>query len=291
MRVWLSGGTGFVGQAVTQELLRCGHEVTWLVHDRRPAAPEGVSTVEGDVRVEGPWVQTLRGQDAVVHLVAIIREWVSRGITFEALHVGATHRVLSAAAAAGVRRFVHMSALGVGRCQDARYMQTKARAEAEVMASALDWTVLRPSFVFGEGSPFFAMMADLSRLPVTPVVGSGAVPFQPVALEDVATAVVQSLERPVSVGRVYEMGGADVVTYRGLLDHMRGGRVRALHLPAGLMRTLAGVLEAAPAFPLTVDQLAMLGCPNVAQDRRWEDDLGIEARSFVDWAASRRRRV
>lgn len=156
------------------------------------------------------------------------------------------------------------------------------------MASGLDWTVLRPSFVFGEGSPFFSMMADLSRLPITPVVGPGTVPFQPVALEDVAAAVVRSLARPVSIGRVYEMGGPDVVTYRELLDRMRGGRVRAMHLPTGLMRAAAGVLEASPAFPLTVDQLAMLGCPNVAQDRRWEDDLGIRARSFIEWAASRR---
>lgn len=287
MRIWLSGGTGFVGGAVTRALVGAGHEVTWLCHVAHPAPPAGVRVVEGDVRSEGAWADSLRGHDAVVHLVAIIREWVAKGVTFEALNVGATHRVLTAAHRAGVRRFVHMSALGVGRSGKARYMQTKARAETEVLGSGLDVTVLRPSLVFGQGAPFFALMTRLARLPVTPVIGPGNVPFQPVALDDVARAVVRALERDVSVGRVYEMGGPDVVTYRELLDHLRGGPVRAIHLPMGLMRTLAGALEASPAFPLTVDQLAMLSEPGVAQDRRWEEDLGLQAASFVAWARDR----
>jgi uncharacterized protein YbjT (DUF2867 family) len=284
MRVFVSGGTGFVGTVLTAVLLDRGHSVTLLCHERRPPPQPRLSVVEGDVRVEGAWTSALAGHDAAVHLVAVIREWVSRGITFEALHVGATHRMLVAARRAGVRRFVHMSALGVGRCDQARYMQTKGRAEAEVMGSDVDATILRPSFIFGEGSPFFRMMAELGRAPVTPVVGRGDVAFQPVALADVALAIARCLERQASIGRTYEMGGPDVVTYRQLLDLMAPRPVRALHLPTAVVRSVAAVMEALPSFPLTVDQIALLGCPNVARDRRWEADLGIEAASFRAWA-------
>lgn len=284
MRVWVSGGTGYVGGAVVEALRASGHRVTLLCHERRPAPREGVALVEGDVRLEGAWTESLEGHDAVVHLVAILREWVSRGVTFEALHVGATHRVLAAARRAGVGRFVHMSALGVGRCRGSRYFDTKAQAEEEVRRSGLAWTILRPSFVFGDASPFFALVRRLGRAPLTPVVGAGDVPFQPVALEDVATAVVRVLERSLSVGQVYEMGGPDVVTYRRLLDLAAGRPVRALTLPPALVRSVARLFEAWPAFPVTADQVAMLGCANVAGDRRWQEDLGIEPASFVAWA-------
>jgi uncharacterized protein YbjT (DUF2867 family) len=288
MRVWMSGGTGFVGQAVTEALVAAGHTVTLLCHERRPPARAGVETVDGDVRSEGDWERSLEGQDAVVHLVAIIREWVARAVTFEALHVGATHRVLSAARRHGVRRFVHMSALGVGRCANARYFETKARAEAEVTASDLEWTVLRPSFVFAAASPFFQMMDGVARAPLVPVVGRGDVPIQPVALADVAQAVVGALATGVAARQVYEIGGPDVVTYRQMLDLLAGRRVRALHLSPRVVRLIAAALEASPAFPLTADQVAMLACPNVAADRRWQEDLGVaQPRSFIAWARGR----
>lgn len=289
MRVFVSGGTGFLGTSVTEALLADGHEVTLLCHTRLPAPRPGLNVVEGDVRVAGAWTEALRGHDSVVHLVAIIREWVSKGVTFEALHVGATHHMLDAAARAGVERFVHVSALGVGRCQGARYMQTKERAEQEVLARGRASTILRPSFIFAEESPFFQMLSALGRAPVTPVVGRGDVPFQPVSRQDVTTAIVRCLKRPQSAGRIYEMGGADIVTYRRLLDLMAGRRVHALTLPTALVRGAAALLEALPAFPLTVDQIAMLGCPSVARDRLWQEELGIDAQSFVAWAEGRRR--
>ncbi|GMA60907.1 NAD-dependent epimerase/dehydratase family protein [Alicyclobacillus fastidiosus] len=156
MRVFVTGGTGYVGVPVVRELLRRGHSVTLLARDasRVPADLCGlVHVVDGDLADSTALQIGMNQADAVVHLVGIIRENRRRGITMQAVHVGGTTAVLEAARRAGVERLIHMSALGARVGARSRYHKTKWEAETRVRQSGLKFTIFRPSVVFGPGGP------------------------------------------------------------------------------------------------------------------------------------------
>lgn len=268
--VFVTGSTGFVGRAVVEALLAHGHRVRCLVRpgsEPRLAPREGVEAVAGDVTTPAGLAAAVRGADAVVHLVGIIRERRGRGVTFERLHTEATRHVLAAAQAAGAQRLVHMSALGTRAGAGSRYHQTKWAAEEAVRASGLDWTIFRPSVIFGPGDGFVTLVARLVRwFPIVPVIGDGRNRFQPVAVETVAAGFARAIERPASVGRVFEVGGPRPYTFDEILDEVGAAlgrpRVPKLHHPVGLMAPLVRLLEGIPTFPLSSDQLLMLGEDN-----------------------------
>jgi NADH dehydrogenase len=269
--VFVTGATGFVGRGVIHALRAEGLKVRCLVrrgseHDLR--GQEAIERVEGDVLVRQSLDEGMSGCDAVVHLVGIIREHPGRGVTFEHLHVDGTLNVIAAAAAAGIRRYLHMSALGASATARSQYHQTKWLAEEAVRASALPWTIFRPSIIYGKGDEFVSMLARMiRRLPVVPVIGEGRQKLQPIPVEQVAEAFQRALVRPETVKQVYEVGGPDAVSMVELLDVigkvLSHPHVRKAHLPIGFMRALARVLGPIPSFPLTTDQIAMLGEDNV----------------------------
>jgi NADH dehydrogenase len=281
--VFVTGGIGFVGRAVVAALLAHGHRVRCLVRpgSRHRAAPEpGVEAVSGDVTQPAGLADAIRGADAVVHLVGIIREAPARGATFERLHRQATEHVVAAARRAGVRRFVHMSALGTRPGARSRYHQTKWAAEEAVVAGGLDWTIFRPSVIFGPGDGFVTLLARLVRwLPVVPVVGDGQSRFQPVAVGDVAEGFARALERPAAVGRRFEVGGPRAYTFDELLDEVGAAlgrrRVPKVHHPVGLIAPVVSVLEGLPFFPLTSDQLLMLAEDSTCDPAPFVETFGI----------------
>jgi uncharacterized protein YbjT (DUF2867 family) len=268
--VFVTGATGFVGRAVIHALRAEGLKVRCLVrrgseHDLR--GQEAIERVEGNVLVRQSLDEGMGGCDAVVHLVGIIREHPRRGITFEHIHVDGTLNVLGAATAAGIRRYLHMSALGASASARSQYHHTKWLAEEAVRAAAVPWTIFRPSIIYGKGDAFVSMLAQMiRRLPVVPVIGEGRQRLQPVPVEQVAEAFQRALSRPDTIKQIYEVGGPDAVSMVELLDaigHALGHRhMRKVHLPMRLMRALATVLETIPSFPLTTDQIAMLGEDN-----------------------------
>jgi uncharacterized protein YbjT (DUF2867 family) len=282
--VAVTGGTGFVGRAVVGALSRHGHQARCLVR----AAPEGrvtglngVSTVPGDVTQPAGLPEALRGADAVVHLVGIIRERPGRGVTFERLHAEATRNVVAAAREAGVPRFVHMSALGARARAPSRYHQTKWAAEETVRQSGLDWTIFRPSVIFGPGDGFVTVLARLVRwLPIVPVVGSGKNRLQPVSVTDVAESFARAVERPPTAGQAFAVGGPRAYTFDQVLDEVGAAlgrrRVRKLHHPIGLVAPLVRALERAPFFPLTTDQMVMLREDNTCDPAPWAQAFGID---------------
>lgn len=281
--VFVTGATGFVGRAVVHALRADGIKVRCLVrrgseHDLRGL--EAIERVEGDVLSRETLDEGIGGCDAVVHLVGIIREHRSRNITFERLHVDGTLNVLAAAAAANVRRYLHMSALGTSASARSRYHETKWLAEEAVRASALPWTIFRPSVIYGKGDGLVSMLARMiEKLPVVPVIGEGRQKVQPIPVEQVAAGFRRALARPETVKQTYEVGGPDAVSMVELVDAigeaLGHAHVRKIHLPIRLMRMVAGVLQGLASFPITTDQIRMLEVDNTCDPEPFFRTFGI----------------
>jgi len=283
MRIFVAGGTGFVGGHMVHELLQRGHGVRLLVH-RRSAVPEGVEAVEGDAARLESFEQGVGGCDAMINLVGIIREFPAKGVTFEQLHVQATANILAAAKKAGIRRYVQMSALGTRPNAVSSYHKTKFRAEELVRNSGLEWTILRPSLIFGPKDAFVAMLARHLRLaPAMPVIGSGTYRLQPIHGADVARCFALALEMPATIGQCYELCGNDRLTYVDLLDAVAVAVGRPApfkpRLPLGVMKLVVPALQAIPGFPITMDQMQMLVEESIC-DGRWKQVFGFEPKGF-----------
>lgn len=284
MKIFIAGGTGFVGNQLVSSLREKGHEMRLLVHTRTPHAAAGIEQIEGDVGRPESFAQAVGGCDAVINLVGIIREFPARGMTFERLHVQATTHMLAACAQSGVRRYLQMSALGTGPEAESRYHRTKYRAEEQVRSSGLDFTIFRPSLIFGPRDAFINMLAGQLRLtPVMPVIGSGTYCLQPIHVDDVARCFTVALEMPETVGQCYELCGNDRLSYVELLDGIAAalGRRPPLkpRIPLALMKMVVPVMQSIPQFPITMDQLQMLTEGNVC-DGSWKRVFRFEPQGF-----------
>jgi NADH dehydrogenase len=282
-RVFVTGATGFVGRAVVQALRAEGCVVRCLVRrgsERDLRGLGAIERVEGDVTARRTLDEGITGCHAVVHLVGIIREHPSAGVTFERVHTQGTVNVLEAAIAAGVSRFVHMSALGTRPGARSRYHATKWAAEEAVRSSPLPWTIFRPSIIYGRGDAFVTMLARMiQNFTVIPVIGSGRQQLQPVPVEQVAQAFARALSLDATVKHAYDVAGPDAVTMVELLDRigsaMARRRVRKLHVPLALVRPAARVLHRLPGFPLTPDQLLMLEENNTCDPTLFFSTFGL----------------
>jgi uncharacterized protein YbjT (DUF2867 family) len=249
--VLVTGATGFVGRHMIPPLLAADHRVVALV--RTPTdgelvlarlAPGRRAAVEiriGDVTRPETLGPAVAGVDAVVHLVAIPRDFHG-GADLRLINTEGTRAVVAAMTTAGVRRLVHMGAMGVEDVPDLHYASSKAKAEALVRASGLDWTILKPSLQFGEGDGFFNIVAGLVRLSpgIVPVPGDGKARFQPIHVDDVAAVTVRSLADPTTVGQAYDLGGPRYWTYREITQEVLTalGKKRAIvPMPIVLIRT------------------------------------------------------
>jgi len=285
MRIFLAGGTGFVGGHVRCALLEKGYELRVLTHRRLACSEPGIEAVEGDVTRPETLAAAMQGCGAVINLVGIIREFPARGITFEKLHVAATKNLLAAARHAGIRRFIQMSALGARPGAVALYHQTKYRAEEEVRASDLDWTIFRPSVIYGPKDDFINKLAEFVRnFPFVPVIGDGLYRLQPIDGNDVARCFAMALDMQETVGQSYGICGRDRITYLELLEIIArtlGKRsVRTLNVPVPFMKLAASLLQRFSFFPVTMDQITMLLEESIC-DGAWKetfrfDPIGIE---------------
>ncbi|MGH2457226.1 MAG: complex I NDUFA9 subunit family protein [Candidatus Limnocylindria bacterium] len=287
MTVTVVGATGFVGSHLVPVLERSGYRVRAVSRSGRRRGEWGgaVTAMAGDVETGAGLEEALAGADRVVHLAAIPRE--SGGRAFEQVNVRGTGRVVAAARAAGVRRIVHLSALGVTPDPRFRFLSSKWRGEERVRESELEWVVLRPSLLFGEGDGFF----NLIRVTLTwwspgivPIPGDGTTRFQPLAADDVAIAVERCLAEEGRAGSTYELGGPDYLTYRQIVDRVMeatGKRRLKLNLPVPILGALTAVTDRLlPIFPVTHDQIGSLGRPNWTELDAFERAFGTRPRPF-----------
>jgi uncharacterized protein YbjT (DUF2867 family) len=270
-RIVITGGTGFVGRAVCERLVAQLPGVRLVVPTRRLDAARSILTLPGvepvvaDVHDPAQAAALLAGADALVHLVAILH---GSAADFDRVHVQLPQTLAVAARAAGVRRVVHVSALGVAADAPSAYLRSKAAGEAVWWGSGLATTVLRPSVIFGRDDQFTNLFASLLRLfPLLPLAGADA-RFQPVAVGDVAQAVVSSLLRPGLAGATIECAGPEVLTLRQVVQRigqLAGCERPVLGLPeaAGLLQaTLMGLLPGQPL--MSRDNVLSMRVPNVA---------------------------
>jgi uncharacterized protein YbjT (DUF2867 family) len=272
--ILVTGGTGFVGGHVVQELRRRELPVRCLVRDPQRAAKLvgwGCELVEGDMTDSASLRRAAEGADTVVHLVAIRQ---GKKEEFQRIMVDGTRELLAAATDAGVGRFVLMSALGVSEATRdlVPYYGAKWEMEGLTRSSGIPFVIFRPSFVFGRDGGILPTFAKLARLaPVTPIIGSGHQRIQPIWADDLAVCFAGATERDDVAGRVFELGGPDVVSWNEFWERLkraRGIRRRSVHVPVGLMRLGALVTERLPGdIPLTRDLLKMLeGGDNVVSN-------------------------
>lgn len=284
MKIFIAGGTGFVGGHLCRELLRRGHQLVLLSHGQTPQKQADVSYHPGDVTDLASYLPAVRGCDAVINLVGIIREFPARGITFERLHVEATSCMVTAAQRAGVVRYLQMSALGTRIDAVSEYHRTKWRGEELVRGSGLNWTIFRPSLIFGPRDSFVNMLAQkLRMMPLMPVFGDGTYRLQPIHGDDVARCFAEALERPDTSGKTYALCGQDRLTYCELVDAIAQALGRSKpwkpHLPLAIMQPVIKALQGFSAFPITHDQLQMLLEENIC-DGAWRETFQFEPIRF-----------
>jgi uncharacterized protein YbjT (DUF2867 family) len=289
MRVLVTGATGFVGGEVVRQLNAAGHSIRIVA--RRPQSrpvPEAISRWSaevhpGDVLDAASLGRPLNGMEAVIHLVGIISEVGEN--TFENVHTRGTRNVVAAAQQAGVRRFIHMSALGTRPHAISRYHQTKWAAEESVRHSGLDYTIFRPSLIYGPGDEFINLFAKLIRLsPVVPLLGSPRARFQPVPVEAVAAAFTRSLNEPKSIGQTYDLCGPEALRLAAIVDRILevlGKRRLKAHVPPPIARCQAAGMEwlfrrlLRRAPPLNRDQLLMLQEDNIGDPQPANELFGL----------------
>jgi NADH dehydrogenase len=188
--------------------------------------------------------------------------------------------VLECAAATGVRRYLHMSALGTRADARSRYHRTKWAAEEAVRSSPIPWTIFRPSIIYGRRDEFVNMLAwMIRRYPVTPVIGNGMQRLQPIPVEQVAVGFARAIALETTAKHIYPVGGPDAVTMLRLLDLIGAAvgrpRVRKIHVPLGFIRPMATLFHRLPGFPLTPDQLLMLEEDNVCDPEPFVSTFGL----------------
>jgi len=289
-KILVLGGTGFVGHHLCKELLRLQHRITVPTRDasgaRAVQSLPSLDLVQADVHDPAVLARLVPGHDAVVNLIAILH---GNALEFERTHVELVKKIVGACRDSGVRRLVHVSALGAAKDAPSMYQRSKAKGEEVLQASQLDWTVLRPSVMFGEGDRFLTLFARLQTvLPIMPLAGADTL-FQPVWVGDVVSAIVQCLQRDDTARRAFEICGPDRFTLRQLVKlagSVSGHARPVIGLPTVLAQLQAFMMELAPGQPLmSRDNLDSMKVDNVASGNQpGLDALGISPSALRDIA-------
>ena len=283
--VTVFGGSGFLGRHIVRALVKRGWRVRVAV--RRPnealflktaGAVGQVAIMQANIRDEASVRKAVKGVDAVVNLVGILYETGKQ--KFSAVQAEGARTVAQSAADEGVQKFVQLSAIGASSESEAAYAQSKAAGEAAVLEAIPQAVILRPSIVIGPEDDFFNRFAKMAALaPALPLVGGGETLYQPVAVQDVAQATCEALENPDCGGKIYELGGPDIFSFKNLMEIMlrHTGQKRILvPLPFFAAQLISRFTQFLPNPPLTPDQVIMLRSDNIADDKLpGLSDLGI----------------
>ena len=290
MKVLVTGATGFIGRHVAARLIAAGHEVLIGARDGRRAG-----RVFPDQRFiacdftrdlsSAAWSPRLEGVEALINCVGVLQP--RRRATMEAVHLTATAALFDACLAAGVRRVIQVSALGVDTGIDLHYATSKLAADTYLQGLDLDWTILRPSLVYTPAGSYggTSLLRAQAALPLfVPLPGRGDQLFQPVFMDDLTEAIRRLLEDGKAIGEIVPVTGPEPLAVRDILFGLRRwlglGRAWALPIPMPFMRLLARLGDLLGAGPLTTTSLRMIEQGNAAPPDPFTRASGIVPRPF-----------
>jgi uncharacterized protein YbjT (DUF2867 family) len=287
--VAVTGAAGFVGTHLCRELVRAGWKVHALVRNPEKATARlahlPVQLKVGDLRDAEFVKSALEGAGAVVHLAAIAIE--RPGQSYEQVNTHATEILLNAAQAAGIDRFLHMSQNGSDSKSPYRFLRSKGVAQDMVTSSTMRWTVFRPSVIFGPEDEFVNVLARLVRLTpfVFPLPGGGGARFQPIYVDDVATAIRVALDNDATIGKMYPLGGPVPLTLRQMTERILTAmqtRRALVGLPIPVLRPLVAVMERLlPNPPVTSSLLDILKIDNTVPENTITTTFGVTPTPFA----------
>lgn len=285
MDILVTGGTGFIGTALCRELADRGHDVTAMARTPDDGVPKGVDAVLGDVTDYDSIEGAFEGMDIVVNLVALSPLFKPSGgdEMHERIHVGGTENVLRATEAHDVDAIVQMSALDADPSGPTAYLRAKGRAEQLVRDADLEWTILRPSVVFGEGGEFVEFTKMLTTPYVTALPGGGKTRFQPIHIDDLTVILAEAVEDDDHRGEIYEIGGPEVLSLADVTElvyRAEGRSVSVLSVPMSLARLGLTIADPLSPIPFGRDQYRSLRLENVTQDNE-VDAFGIDEASMT----------
>ncbi len=291
MRVLIAGASGFIGAHLARAVAAAGHEV--ICGGRSPSRDipcAGHVALDYAAPARDTLASELRGIDVVVNAVGILRP---RGAqTFEALHVRGPIELFAAAASAGVRRIIQVSALGAGPGAPAAYHRSKSEADRALMRLPVDWAVVMPSLVYGPGGASARLFDTLASLPLIPLPAGGAQPIQPVHIDDVTSALLELIESPAELRCTVELVGAEPTTLADFLRSLRAAfgmrPAGSLPVPRGLMTAAAWLGDRLPRAFLSRETLGMLERGSVGDPGALTRLLGrppLPVRAFVNPAS------
>ena len=272
MNVLVTGGDGFVGSSLCDELASQGHDVTVLSRDPDSSIfSENVETVMGDLTAYDSIESAFEGMDVVVNLVALSPLFQPKGGDDEhfEIHLGGTENVVRAAEEHSVPKIVQMSALGADPNGPTAYIRSKGQAESVVRDSGLDWVIFRPSVVFGEGGEFVSFTEQLTPPFVAPLPGGGRTRFQPIWVEDLASMLADATTDDEYNGKGYEIGGPEVLALADvarMAKRAKGRSVSIVPVPMELAEIGLSVAGSIPMIPFGPDQARSLQMDNTVSD-------------------------
>ena len=269
--VLVLGGSGFVGRHVCHQLVARGYRVTVPTRNRERVKQDLITlptadVIVADVHDEETLLGLVRGCGAVVNLVGVLHDG-RRKASFAQAHVELARKVVAACKAAGVSRLVHMSALTADPSGPSAYLRSKGEAENIVRQSGLDWTVFRPSVIFGRQDRFLNLFAKIQKILPVMFLASPNARFQPVYVEDVAHAFAESVGRLDSFGQAYDLVGPKAYTLRELVQYVgsvTGHRRPIVGLGPTLSTLQAFAMEILPGKLMTRDNLKSMKVDNVS---------------------------
>ena len=287
----ITGAAGYIGRHLVARLVSQGEHPRCLIRNVSRAAhifpSDDVELVLGDTTLPDTLASAVQGIDTIVHAAFVTADRKeTAGSHYEETNVGGTSNLINAAKAAGVKRIIEISGLGTKPDKPGSYMQGRYLAEKMLRESGLDWTIIRPSVIFGPEAPFIKGLSDLIRTsPVVPLIGGGKVKFQPIYVEDVVTIIVKVLEDPVSTtGKIYTIGGPEYYTFTQVVDALLHAMQKSrpkVPAPTPFVGIGAAVMEAVlPKPPLTKAAMTLFSFDNITDLNSVERDFGFKPMSF-----------
>lgn len=289
--ILLIGASGFIGTELVNELTLQGKEVKLLIRNPSHARHlKGIVTtfVQGDILDKNSILYAITDDvTTVVNLVGILKEskW-QKGVTFKEAHVKATENVIEACKEKNITRYIHMSALGANQDSKSEYYRTKFEAQELVRTSALNYTIFKPSVVFGEKDNFTKLFAKVLKLaPFVVLPGMGQNKMQPLFVKDLAKVMASSIDNEVCFNKTYEIGGKESLTFNEVIKTIGKAMNEEnlfINVPLGLLKVPAFFAEFLPNAPITRDQLKMLSLDNITDSKDVKEDFDFEPTCYLE---------